>query len=100
MIRFERTIQAAIGKGREAIAWAQEVTTYLNGKFGEANFHVFTQRFGDINTISWQADFDTLASLDSFQKAVNGDHGYWALVDKTEGVFVEGSINDTVLESL
>lgn len=100
MIRFERTLRAVGGKGREAIAWAQEVTAYLNGKFGQANFQVFTQRFGEINTISWQADFDSLASLDNYQQAVNVDMGYWELVDKTDGLFLEGSIHDTVLESL
>jgi hypothetical protein len=100
MIRFERTIQAAIGKGRAALAWAQEVTAYINGRSMETKFLVFTQRFGDINQISWQADFETLASLDNYQQTLNGDQGYWALVDKAEGLFVEGSINDTVLQSL
>jgi hypothetical protein len=100
MIRFERTLRAAGGKGREAIAWAQEVTAYLNGKFAETNLQVFTQRFGEVNTISWQADFDSLASLDNFQQAINVDMGYWELVGKTNGLFLEGSINDTVLESL
>jgi len=76
------------------------VTTYLNGTFEQANFQVFTQRFGDVNTISWQADFDTLASLESYQQAVSVDQGYWELVDKANGLFMDGSINDTVFESL
>jgi hypothetical protein len=100
MIRFERTLRTAGGKAREATAWAQEVTNYLNGKFGETDLQAFTQRFGDVNTVSWQADFDTLASLDNYQQAVNGDQGYWELVSKADGFFMEGSINDTVLESL
>ena len=100
MIRFERTLRAVGGKGREATAWAQEVTTYLNGNFAETNLQVFAQRFGDVNTISWQADFDSLESLNAYQRAINSDVGYWQLVDKTDGFFMEGSINDTVLESL
>ena len=100
MIRFQRSLRAAGSKGREATAWAQEVTTYLNGKFGETNFQVFAQRFGDVSTLSWQADFDSLASLDNYQQSVNGDNGYWGLVDKADGLFVEGSINDTVFEAL
>lgn len=100
MIRYERTLRASGGKGREATAWAQEVTTYLNGKFAETRLQVFAQRFGEVNTISWQADFDTLTSLNNYQQAVNGDQGYWELVNKTDGFFVDGSINDTVFESL
>jgi hypothetical protein len=100
MIRFQRSLRAIGGKGREAVAWAQELTTYLNSKFGETNLQVFTQRFGDINTIAWQADFDSLASLNNYQQAVNVDTGYWELVDKTDGLFVDGSIHDTVFESL
>ena len=61
-------------------------------------FHA--QRFGDVSTISWQADFDSLASLNNYQQSVNGDKGYWGLVDKADGLFVEGSINDTVFEAL
>jgi hypothetical protein len=100
MIRFQRSLRAIGGKGREATAWAQEVTTYLNGKFGETHLQAFTQRFGDINTISWQADFDSLASLENYQQAVDGDKDYWDLVEKTDGLFVDGTLNDTVFEAL
>ena len=100
MIRFQRSLRAKGGKGREAAAWAQEVTTYLNGKFAETNLQVFTHRFGDVNTFTWQADFDTLASLDTYQQAVAADKGYWAVVDKSDGLYLEDSIQDTVFESL
>ena len=76
------------------------MTNCLNGKFEETQFQVFTHRFGDVNTISWQADFHTLANLDTYQQTVNGNQGYWALVDKADGLFLEGSINDTVFEAL
>ena len=100
MLRFQRSLRARGGKGREAAAWAQEVTTYLNGKLAQTNLKVFTHRFGDVNTITWQADFDSLASLNDYQQAVDGDKGYWQLVDKSEGLYLEDSIQDTVLESL
>ena len=100
MIRFQRSLRARGGKGREAAAWAQEVTTYLNGKLPQAKIQAFTHRFGDVSTITWQADFDSLASLNDYQQAVDGDKGYWQLVDKSEGLYLEDSIQDTVLESL
>ena len=70
------------------------------GTTSTMDLYVHAQRFGDVSTISWQADFDSLASLNNYQQSVNGDQGYWGLVDKADGLFVEGSINDTVFEAL
>ena len=100
MIRYERSLLAAAGKAREAAAWAQEVTAYLNGKLPQAKIQAFTHRFGDVSTITWQADFDSLASLENYQQAVNADQGYWQLIDQTDELFAEGSIYDTILQSL
>jgi len=100
MIRFHRSIQSARSNAGAAITWAKEVTDYLNGKYTGTNVQVFAQRFGDVSTIVWEADFDTLASLDDYQHSLNTNEEYWALVAKSEGVFVEGSVYDTVLESL
>ena len=100
MIRFQRSTRIAQGKDPEAIAWAKEITTFLNGKYSEAKVQVFSHRFGVIDTLAWQVDFDSLASLEKYQKTLNGDEEYWALVGKTSGFFVEGSLFDTVLETL
>jgi hypothetical protein len=100
MIRFQRSLRARGGKAREAIVWARELTAYLNGKFTDAHLEVFSHRFGDINTLTWQADFDSLASLDGYQRAAGADSGYWALIDKSQGLYLEDSIQDTILESI
>ena len=100
MIRFQRSLRSAGDKIGEATEWSKEVTAYLNGKFPGTNLQVFASRFGDVSMIVWQADFDTLASLDNYQQMINGDDGYWAVVAKSTGFFAEGSINDTVFETL
>ena len=56
--------------------------------------------FGDVSTIVWEGGFDTLASLDEYQHTLNTNEEYWSLVQKSAGLFVEGSVDDTVLESL
>jgi hypothetical protein len=84
----------------EAIAWAKEITTFLNNKYSEANLQVFAHRFGVIDTLAWQVDFDSLASLDKYQKTLNEDKGYWEQLEKSAGLFVANSIFDTVLETL
>jgi hypothetical protein len=100
MIRFQRSTRIAQGKDLEAIAWAKEITGYLNGKYSEANVQVFSHRFGVIDTLAWQVDFDSLANLDKYQKTLNDDEGYWALINKSTDLFIEGNLVDTVFESL
>ena len=100
MIRFERSCRIARGKDLVTIEWAKEITAYLNGKYPDTNLQVFSHRFGVIDTLAWQADFDSLASLDSYQRALNGDEGFWERLGKSTEFFIEGSFFDTVLETL
>lgn len=100
MIRFHRSIRSARSNAAEAIEWAKEVADYLNGKYAGTNVQVFAHRFGDVSTIVWEVDFDTLANLDDYQHTLNSNEEYWAVVAKGVGLFVEGSVHDTVLESL
>ena len=100
MIRFQRSGRIAQGKDLQAFEWSREVTAYLNGKFSDTNLQVFSHRFGVIDTLAWQADFDDLASLDKYQRTLNGDEGFGERLGKSTGLFVEGSFFDTVLETL
>jgi len=100
MFRFERSAQVARGKLREARKWAQEVTDYANSNHPQGKLQVFSERFGDIGKVSWQADFDNLAALDQYQVSFETDQGYWNLVNKSTELFMEGSFHDTVYETL
>lgn len=100
MIRFQRSLRIAPNKDLEAITWSKEITTFLNGKYSETTVQVFSQRFGVIDTIAWQLDLDSLASLDKYQKTLNADEEYLARVNQTVGLFMEGSLFDTVFETL
>ena len=100
MIRFQRSIRTARGKGLEARQWAKEVTEYINGKHPESNLQVFAERFGDISVLVWQVDLGDLAALDKFQQGLNADEGYWAMLKKSYDLFIEGSVADTVFETL
>ena len=100
MVRFVRSGRVARGKLREARQWAQEVTDYANKNHPEGKLQAFSERFGDLAEVSWQADFEDLAALDQCQKSFDTDKGYWALVDKSNELFMEGSFNDTVYDTL
>lgn len=100
MVRFERSARVARGKLREARQWAQEVTEYANQNHPEAKLQVFSERFGSIGRVSWQADFADLAALDKYQQSFDTDKGYWELVNKSTEMFVENTFEDTVFETL
>jgi hypothetical protein len=100
MVRFERSARVAQGKLIAARQWAQEVTDYANSNHPEGKLQVFSERFGNIGRVSWQADFDSVAALDSYQQSFDTDEGYWALLSKSTELFVEDSIKDTVYETL
>jgi hypothetical protein len=100
MLRFERSARIARGKLLEARQWAQEVTDYANKNHPEGKLQVFSERFGNIGKLCWQADFDDLAALDRYQASFGSDQGYWALVNKSAELLVEDSVRDTVYETL
>ena len=100
MVRFERSARIARGKLLEARQWAQEVTDYANSNHAEARLQVFSERFGNLGRVSWQADFDDLAALDRYQQSFDTDQGYWALVNKSTELLIEDSIHDSVYETL
>ena len=100
MIRFQRSLRIAQNKDLEAITWSKEITTFLNAKYSEGKVEVFSHRFGVVDTIAWHLDIDSLASLDKYQKTLNGDEEYLARVNQTVGLFMAGSLVDTVFETL
>lgn len=100
MVRFERSARVARGKLQAARQWAQEVTDYANNNHPEGKLQVFSKRFGNLGSLSWQADFDDLAALDRYQNSFDTDQGYWALLTKGTEFFIEDSLNDTIYETL
>lgn len=100
MVRFVRSARVARGKLVEARQWAQEITDYANKNHPEGKLQVFSERFGNIGKVLWQADFDDLAAVDRYQASFDTDKGYWALVNKSTDLLVEDSVKDTVYETL
>ena len=100
MIRFQRTARISSGRAAETTKWAKEVTEYINKNVSGATLQVFGQYFGDISVLVWQADLDSLASLEKWVQAIQVDKGYQELLAKSSGMLVEGSISDNVLAAL
>ena len=100
MYRFQRTARARGGKAMEAVQFAKEVAGYINAKYAPVSLQVYTELFGDVNTIYWYAEYKDLASLETIIGQLNADQEYWAILGKAADLFVEGSLHDTLMMSI
>lgn len=98
MIRFQRTMR--VRRGRGAARWAKELLDYMNTTYKRPAIQLFKSRFGNISTLYWVADFNDLAALQVWQARVEADAGYRELVKKSFDIVIDGTVEDTILQSL
>jgi hypothetical protein len=89
-----------VRRGRHATRWAKELALYMDTVHGKPPLQLFSSRFGNVSTLYWFADFDNLATLEAWQRKVGADAGYRELVKKSFDIVIDGSVKDTVLESV
>lgn len=99
MFRFHRKAHVSRGKLLEAMQWAKEVTIYINQKYAPVSVQVYSELFGDLGMIHWYADYEDLATIEKFNNQLLADQGYWALLNKSQDWFIEGSVQDTLSQS-
>lgn len=101
MYRFHRSARAAsFTQFPVVVQWAKEVADYVSANYPETTVLVFTEQYGANGTIHWYADYDDIATLDRVGKQLNTDEGYNALIGKSKGYFIPGSLRDTLLMSV
>ena len=100
MFRFQRSARAKGGKALEAVQFAKEVAGYINTKYAPVSVQVYTEQFGDLNTIYWYADYKDLATIEGINAQILTDQDYWAIVSKATDLFIEGSLHDTLMSSV
>ncbi|MGD0231998.1 MAG: NIPSNAP family protein [Syntrophorhabdales bacterium] len=99
MVKWTRSGRAKVGKMWQAVAFAKEITEYINKKYG-VSLSAYTDAFGEIGTIRWFADY---ANLDAKEKLFNqlmADKEYMQKLSPIAELFVEGSFYDTVMFAL
>ena len=100
MFRFHRIARASRGKLLQAIQWAKEVSGYINEKYAPVSVQAYIEQFGDGGTIHWFSDFEHVADWETLNAQLLADQGYWALLDKAADLFIEGSLHDTLVQSV
>jgi hypothetical protein len=98
MVRLIRSAKVKNGGTlMDALKWAKQTAEYLNSKFSLPKVAVYSGLFGDLYTIFWQADHESLASIEDAFAKFSADPGYLALLSKATSLFIEGSARDAVM---
>jgi hypothetical protein len=99
-VRVHSTARISDGMTREAFQFAKEVTAYLNSKYPQYSVQVYMEAFGATGTIHWFADYRDLAAAEHAAGQLFSDPGYLAILGKSSGLFIEGSMHDTLMMQL
>ena len=99
MIRFQRSGKTKSGKLLDGIRFAKEIAEYINAKYAPVSVQVYTELFGNVDTIHWYVDYKDLATVESINTKLLADQGYWAIVNKGMEFFVDGSFRDCLISS-
>jgi hypothetical protein len=94
-IRFNRTALVAGVKGQEAAAFAAEISKYVTDRGMPTSWGM--QAGGTYGTMHWFTDYPDMAAFEAGMVMTLTDPGYLAILAKAEGLFVEGSSNDTII---
>lgn len=96
MYRFERcaTVKTA-SELPTAIQFATDITAYLN-KRHSINMKFGVEIFGQ-PSIHWYFESDSIDKMTQVNSALLKDRDYLGMLEKVKGVWVEGSLKDTIV---
>jgi hypothetical protein len=81
----------------KAMEYAKHIGKYVDGKFGFSDLQVGVEIYGDVGRIYWIGKQDSLESLARGAQQALTDPGYLQELQKGVGLFVPGSVHDTVV---
>jgi hypothetical protein len=94
-IRFNRTSVVAGAKGQEAAAFAAEISKYVTDKGMPTAWGM--QVGGAYGAMHWFTDYPDMAAFEAGMVMTLTDPGYLEILAKAEGLFIEGSTEDTII---
>ncbi|MBW1711078.1 MAG: hypothetical protein JRG97_15370 [Deltaproteobacteria bacterium] len=84
----------------EARQWAQEMIDFAKKIQPQGATEAFVERFGNVNTIYFFGQFESLAEMDKLTTETMSDEGWLVLMTKSADLFVDGSQSVILMESL
>lgn len=97
MVRWMRKARVAPGKFIEAVGFATEISGYVKKFEGLPPVHVFIDSFGDITTLRWIVDYESLAAMEQVSTQMMSDQDYLNKVNSSAHLFIPGSVKDVVM---
>ena len=83
----------------DATALANEILEHVTMVTGHGGL-LAASTAGARYQVTWIVGFDSGADLDAASEALAADAGYFALVDKAEGLFVDGSAERFIMAQM
>lgn len=84
-------------KRQKALEWAKKAAQYVNGKFGFTEVEVGIEAYGNAGRVYWIGREQSLESLAQGALESMVDEAYLQMEAQTAGLFVPGSVHDTVI---
>ena len=100
MVRWMRKAQVVPGKFIETMGLATEIADYVKKFEGLPPVNVFIDSFGDMTTLRWVVDYESLAALEQVNALMMSDQEYLQKVSSFGHLFIPGSIKDVVMRSI
>jgi hypothetical protein len=99
-MKILRSIHCRGGREAEAVQQAKAIAAFVNKRFPTANVQVFSEVFGKPGTLYWIGDIENAGAMENLDNQLNADPEWPALLMQGDGMFVDGSLRDTLLRSL
>ena len=84
----------------EASEWAQEVIAFAKKKQPSRIAEVYRERFGDVGTLHFIGQFESLSDLEQSVTDLQSDEEWIALYTKGLDLFIDGSNKVILMESI
>ena len=86
----------------EAMQWAKDISDYVNDAFPGHNVRAHREWFGASGSIHWIVEYGSVAEIEQLSRELEADEGYLNMVadSQSRGLFVPGSLQDTIVEEL
>ena len=98
MVTFIRKADVnGVDKQQRALEWAKSAAQYVDGKFGFSKVECGVEMYGSAGRFYWIGRQESLDSLGRGAEQALTDQGYQQLLQKGVGLFVPGSVYDTVI---
>lgn len=86
-------------KTQEARQFTKEINKFINKKHPKISSEVYMEKYGEVGTIYFLASFENIGQMEETMAATAADGKYQALATKGMGLFIDGSLKVTLMET-